>query len=523
MRLFDIPFIHAEKFPEKVAFRQKRKGEWEEITYGSYALKVNETAAYLYGLGIRRGDKVGNLLSGSIEWNIIDMAVQKIGAIHVAIFANYNISDYKKILNEAEVKLLIVGTPISYKQLDLNKGEFTHLNKLVMVDSFFEEVAGHCSKEAAKKSIEIVDSESVLISPNDLAFICYTSGTFDKPNGVMMGHRQMVEESAFLSTIYKNTDRDRVLSYLPIAHAYERANNYHYQYCGVTVTYAESPVSFVATLPELLPTFFSTVPIILINLYNNCLQDVSTTDRTLKLSILRERFDKATGGQIRVILSAGAPLPPHIAQDFLDAGVNVWECYGTTEAQIICINNDTYGIKAGTVGTPASGVSIKIAEDGEILIKTPFMTLGYYKNEALTKAVFDEEGWYHSGDSGQWVDGKYLQITGRKRDIFKVANGRYLFPESIEKVLLKSPQIAQVMVFGIQGEAHALIVPAEKDSSNNDSIASAIATLYNDNAPAAEKIMHVTYCATPWTIDAGELTPTMKLKRELIKKKYLAG
>lgn len=520
MRLFDIPTIIAEKFPEKVAFRQKRKGEWEEITYSSYAQKVNETAAYLNSLGVRKGDKVGNLLTGSIEWNIIDMAVQKIGAVHVAILPNYNLSDYEQVINESEANLLIVGTSIGYKLLLERKSTLSGLKKIVLAETFFEELGLFLADQTIEQMASN-EHQRAGIDEDELAYILYTSGTFNKPNGVMIHSRQIIDTVDFLDEVYQFTENDSAISYLPVAHAYERAHNYVYQKCGMTVTYTENPVSFLGAAQEWKPTFFCTVPMLLINIYNKIMQSILETDRSQRLRLLYEKFMDATGGRIRILSTAGAPLPQYIAEDLLDAGIQVWECYGATEAQIVCINSSTGGVKAGTVGVPAKGVTLKIAEDGEILYKSPYMTSGYYKNEALTRDIFDADGWYHSGDSGRLVDNKYLQITGRKRDIFKVVNGKYVYPEAVEKELLKNPHIAQVMVYGVQGEAHALIVPAEPYIDETHLITSAVATLYNDNVPDAERIMQITFCSNPWTIDAGELTPTMKLKREVIKKKYL--
>ncbi len=508
MRLFDILYEAQKRYGDKVAFVTTRQGEQHVITYNQYLQEAEYTALWLESLNVKPGDRVINLLVNSDDWNVLDMGVQLLGGVQVAVFLNYNTDDYKKILSETEARVAVVANPITRKLLESIKDDLPALKHIFTADEF--RIARN-NISHKNRAFETLRENAARIRDTELYSIYYTSGTRDTANGVMVTHRAVIKCLRFLREAYGFTQQDAAVSYLPLAHSYERAHNYVYQMCGMRVTYAENAQSVVGNLQQTSPTFFTTVPVLLENLYRNLpIDDLETSIK---------KFVALTGGRIRIISSAGAPLPEHLFDFFTRMGVLVMECYGTTETQIICLNRLPGGIVPGTVGEPSPHVQVKLADDGEILLKSEYMMQGYYRNPVLTAAVFDQEGWYKTGDLGRWVNQTHLKITGRKRDVFKAAHGRYISPEAIEKQLLQIKGILQVMVYPQNGHVNALVV-LEPSTSVGEVHVKACIDEYNSQQPVAEQVVGVQFLSVPWTIENGELTPTMKLKRQVILARY---
>jgi long-chain acyl-CoA synthetase len=505
MRLFDIAYTAASKYPEKVAFRTKRFGVWQEVTYRQYVKTIEQTAVFLYQQGVRPGDRVINLLANSDDWNSLDFAVQLLGAVHVAVFLNYNSADYEKIVSESEAKIVVTANPIIKLLIESLPTVKLNLHQVLSVDELREK---RNSLEGYEEVLSSILQTSKDIDESQLASIYYTSGTRDTANGVMVNHQAVSDCLKFLNSAYGLSSSDSALSYLPLAHSYERAHNYLYQLCGMTITYAEHAQSMLGNLQESKPTIFTTVPTVIEAICKNLgNEDLIETGK---------QFALMTGGNLRIISSAGAALPISVGQFIQDSGIAVMECYGTTETQIICLNRMPEGIRLGTVGAPSPDVAIKIAEDGELLVKSKYIMQGYYKNAHLTHLVLSEDGWYRTGDMGRWVEDKFIQITGRIRDVFKVASGRYVSPENIEKALQLLPGVKQSMIHNSNNQIEAVVVAEQSMVDNKAAFEQLVEEHYNSKVPDSEKIKSVLLMSKPWTIESGELTPTMKPKRAVI-------
>ncbi len=575
-RIFDLLPYYEEKFqPKDDVIASKEDGRWKKISIRQYREIVDKISYGFLAKGVQPGDRIAQISPNRVEWNFVDMAISQIGAIHVPIYPTISETDYKHILSHAEVKLVFVsGMELLrkikhilpdipsieeiYTYKDLH--EYKHLNELIEIGS-------------KNKDPEKLEALKASIKPDDITTIIYTSGTTGTQKGVMLTHTNIVSNFLAASYIPPFGEKHKAVSYLPLCHVYERMLNYMYQYLGISVYYAENMGTITDNMKEVHPQIMSTVPRLLEKVYDKLV----ATGQKLKgpkswifwgafhLALRyelkgangwfyewkRKQYDKlvyvkwraALGGEINIMVSGGAAMQPRLGRLFTCAGINILEGYGLTETSpvIAVCDFSEHGIKFGTVGPVLRGVEVKIADDGEICVKGPSVMKGYYKDDAMTAEAIDKEGWFHTGDLGQIEPEGQLKITGRKKEIFKTSFGKYVSPQLVEDKLKESLFIDQLIVVGeSQKFAGALIIPdfvfmksycERKDIpfiSNAEIIQNprirkrfqVEIDKYNKQFGDTEKIKTWDLLDAEWTLDSGEITPTMKLKRVYISKKY---
>ncbi|MCR4826818.1 MAG: long-chain fatty acid--CoA ligase [Bacteroidales bacterium] len=575
-RLFDMLERDLKEFPKEDALCCKENGLWVKYSTAKYVEIVNNLSYGLLQLGIKKGDCVATITANRPEWNFLDMAIMQIGALHVAIYPTISESDYRYIFDDADVKLVFVAgwdllrkiTQILDDKPELKDKVYTfrnlrgykHLNEVIELGR---------ANPAPQYLQEIKDK----IKPDDVISLVYTSGTTGFPKGVMLTHRNFLSNVEAVLPIIPTCENNRILSYLPLCHVYERMMNYAWQYLGLPIYYAENLAKIQENMVELKPDIFTTVPRLLEKVYDKILakgHKLSKTkqkiffwaneialqygdnpgkryDRRLKLArkLVLNQWNKALGGNLKVIVTGGAAIQPRISKVFWAMGIPVLEGYGTTETSpVIAVSNFFEGgVEIGTAGPVLPGTRVRIAEDGEILTKGPHVMKGYYNNPEQTAEVIDAEGWLHTGDLGQLTPEGRLKITGRKKEMFKTAFGKYVVPTIIENKFLEESLIDNIMVVGENKQfAAALIVPnfsdlrswcANKDipyTTNEEMIEhpevkdkyKRIVDEFNKCFGDTEKVKRFLLMNHEWSIQSGELTPTLKLKRNVLIKKYEA-
>ena len=575
-RLFDILPHYAKSFkPKDDVLAGKDNGNWIKYSINDYISYADNISYGLLQLGIKPGYNVATISGSRPEWNLVDMGIQQVGAIHVPIYPTISESDYKYILEHAEVKVIFVSGRDTYRKIEHLVPE---LKSVIAVYAFKETdgvkhldeliTLGKSNAQPGKVK-EIKDA----IKPDDLVTVIYTSGTTGNPKGVMLTHQNIISNCMAVKDIPPIGEEGRALSYLPLCHIYERMLVYLYQYLGISVYYAESPVTVGDNMREIKPDILSTVPRLLEKVYERIINSGRKLTGVkkmiffwavnvgmhyelygkkgpyyaLKLKIARKlvfsKWQEALGGKLKVIVSGGAALQPRLAHVFWAAGIPVLEGYGLTETSpVIAVNNfEKDGVKFGTVGPILKNTTVRIAEDHEILCKGPGLMLGYYKEPELTAQAIDSDGWFHTGDLGRIEPEGQLKITGRKKEIFKTSFGKYVSPEMVENNLKESEFIDALMVVGEnQKYAAAIIVPDFNHlrswceikgvpyTTNKEMIALERIQKryhkeihkYNRHLGATEQIKAFELLPTEWTVDSGELTATLKLKRALINERY---
>jgi len=569
-RIFDFIHFQNTQYPQEVAFSDKVNGKW--VTYSTEEIirKANTLSCGLLEKGFKAGDKVALISNNRTEWCISDIALTQIGIITVPIYPTITPQDFAYIFDHAEVKMVIV----SDKELLSKVNEVLGTCKTLDAVYTFNEIeeAKHWTDLFAKQEEVSLETHRNSIDENDLATIIYTSGTTGRPKGVMLSHKNLVSNVTGSNPRLPVDNKHSALSFLPLCHVYERMLLYLYQKNGISVYFAESIDTIGDDLREIQPEVFTAVPRLLEKVYDKIIakgQALTGVKKSLffwalklgqsydvkgmtplynfKLKLARKlifsKWQAALGGKCIAIASGSAALQPKLIRVFLAAGIPVFEGYGLTEtspvASVNCFTND--GLRIGTVGRVLDNVQVKIAPDGEILIKGPNVMLGYFKQPELTAEVIDKDGWYHTGDIGVFEEGEYLKVTDRKKEIFKTSGGKYIAPQPMETQLKASRFIEQIMVVGeYQKHPGALIVPAfdfvkewakrkghaintREDmvlsSELNARIMMEIEQL-NSNFGKWEQVKKIAICPTEWSVETDELTPTLKLKRKKILSKY---
>lgn len=572
-RIFDLLPRLSEKFPKEDALASKVNGQWVKVSTAQYIETVNNVSYGLMAMGLGKGDKIATITNNRIEWNFLDMGMAQIGAIHVPIYPTISEHDLSFILHDAEVKLVFVSTD---ELFDKVKRASVGVNSIQNIFTFNQypnkphwteiEEKGKANKKESELSA--IKKE---ISDSELLTILYTSGTTGNPKGVMLNHANLISNCMACRNLAPFHESWRALSFLPINHVYERMLNYLYQYFGISVYYAESIDTIGDNLKEVCPHIFVTVPRLLEKVYDKIVAkgaeltgikrmlffwalDLGLRYETdgangwwyelkLKLAnmLIFSKWREALGGNVVAVASGGAALQPRLARVFNAAKITVLEGYGLTETSpVIAVNNFMPGcIKFGTVGPVIDKVDVKIAEDGEIIVKGPNIMMGYYKRPDLTAEVMDANGYFHTGDIGEFVDGKYLKITDRKKEIFKTSGGKYIAPQMIENKLKESRFVEQVMVIGEnQKFPAAFIVPSfafikeycerkgipytsKEEIITNKEIIERIGEEVNNvnkNLANYEQIKKFELLPREWSIEQGEMTPKLSLKRKVILK-----
>ncbi|MBR1991819.1 MAG: long-chain fatty acid--CoA ligase [Bacteroidales bacterium] len=574
-RIFDILPHYAIHFQRDDALNGKENGAWHHYSINQYIATVNNISYGLMQLGIKRGDKIASISSGRPEWNFLDMAIIQIGAIHVPIYPTISENDYKYILHHADVKMVFVSGWDILRKIENIIAEIPNLKDNVYT---FRNLRGYrhlnevIALGSANPSPQYLNDIKDRISPDDVMTIIYTSGTTGTMKGVQLTHRNIISNFKAICPIVPVHAQTRVLSYLPLCHVYERMMIYAWQYLGIPIYYAESLGTIVNNINEVHPTIFTTVPRLLEKVYDKVIatgrklpkakkkiffwaDEVASRyefgeqsrkyRRQLKYArkLVLHKWKEALGGNIEVIVSGGAAIQPRLARIFWAAEMPVLEGYGLTETSpVIAVSNFfENGLKFGTVGPVLPGTEAKIAEDGEILTRGHCVTKGYYKADDLTKEAIDEEGWFHTGDIGHFEPEGQLRITGRKKEMFKTAFGKYVVPTLIEGKLCEDPLIDNVMVIGENKKfAAALIVPNFSDlrswcarhdiayTTNEEMIKhpevlqkfKRVVDKYNAQLGETEQVKKFALIDYEWGISTGELTATLKLKRNFITQKF---
>ncbi len=549
--------------------------QWVKYSNAEFIEQVNHVGSGLLAIGLQPGDKVAIISNNRPEWNFIDFGCQLVNIVTVPIFPTLSIHDLLFILNDSEVKAVFFSSKDIYKKLaDIQE----HIPAVKYVYSFNEiEGIHHFSKlvELGKNKPvpDKVKAISDKIGADDLYTILYTSGTTGTPKGVMLCHRNMVSNVRDTECLAPFQKDWKALSFLPLNHVFERMITTLYLYMNVSIYYAEGLETIGDNLKEVKPHIFVTVPRLLERVYEKIISSGEklkgsqkkvffwAVDLALKYEmngangwwyelkrkiadrLVYSKWRESLGGNMFCIASGGAALQTRLARVFSCAKVTILEGYGLTETSVVvAVNNFKPGcIKIGTVGVVHESVQVKFAEDGEILVKGPNVMMGYYKRPDATAEVIDAEGWFHTGDIGTFVEGKFLKITDRKKEIFKTSSGKYIAPLMIENKLKECRFIEQCMVIG-EGQkfASALIVPAFdyvkdwckqnkieftgnaeiiKHSDLKNAINQFIREM-NKNLAPYEQIKRPELLSTVWTVDGGELTPKQSMRRKIIFEKY---
>jgi long-chain acyl-CoA synthetase len=577
-RTFDLLTRMQNQFADKTdVLAGKEEGKWKRYSVKEYIDYCNWVSYALLSMGIKKGDKVAIISNNRPEWNFTDFGISQIGAVSVPIYPTISSEEYAYILGHVEPKLVFISDKNLYVKIKPITDQIPGIADIYTFDKVAEAkpFTGILAlgKEMASSLEGQLAKAKTAVEPSDLATIIYTSGTTGFPKGVMLMHSNLVSNFIESSRIHHIGPGAKVLSFLPLSHIYERTLTYHFQYKGVSIYYAENVGTIMDNLKEIKPEIIAVVPRLLERIYDRIISKgkelrgikkkiffwaVNLGLRyelngdngwlyELKLSIANKlvfhKWREALGGKIQIISSAGAPLQARLNRIFWAARMNVLEGYGLTETSpVVSINNlSSKEVMFETVGPLLKDVQVKIAEDGEILTKGPNLMLGYYKELKLTEEVIDKEGWFHTGDIGIFIHGKYLKITDRKKEIFKISSGKYIAPQVIENRLKESVFVDQVMVIGEnQKFASALITPdfeyLHKWASINQISFGDNEELINNpfvfaqyqkevsemnlNLSDHEKIKRFRLVSDEWTAETGELSPTLKLKRKVLYKKY---
>ena len=577
-RTFDILTAFEKKWPDKQdALASKQNGEWRRYSIGEYAEMVRYFSCGLLSMGFKKGDKIATISNNRPEWNFADMGMSGVGVVHVPIYPTISDEEFSYILTHSDARMLIVSDKSLYGRLKPISEAIPALEKLYT----FNQVEGapnyneviELGRNNIEKYRDEVEKIKEGIKPDDQVSIIYTSGTTGVSKGVMLCHNNIISNVMAVDPRFIITPDFRVLSFLPLCHIYERMVNYMYQFKGVSIYYAESMATIAENLKELKINLFVTVPRLLERVYDKIIgkgKDLKGIKKVIffwavelglkykdkgnswwynfRLKIARKlvfsKWQQALGGEISFIMTGGAAIQVRLTRIFWAAGLRVLEGYGLTETSpVLAVNyfEEPGNVKFGTVGPPLDNVEVKIAEDGEILARGPNIMLGYYKNPELTAEVIDSDGWFHTGDIGIMEEGKFLKITDRKKEIFKTSSGKYIAPQVIENMLKESLFIDQLMVVGENEKfVSALISPNFEFLHNWCSIHN---VNFRDNAEliripevmaryqreinelnqklgVTEQIKRFRLVHEEWSTATGELSPTLKLRRQNVYTKY---
>lgn len=576
-RLFDFPYYQLEQKNLPDALNTKKNGQWVSTSTQEYIDQANALSRGLLRLGVQANDKIAVIsMTNRTEWNICDIGILQLGAQNVPIYPTISMEDYAYVLNHSESKYCFVSCREVYDKIIAIKDQVPSLKEVYSFDDLSE--CEHWSKVldlgADMSNQDEVEKMKAAVDTNDLATLIYTSGTTGRPKGVMLSHQNIVSNALASShRLPIPEDNVRALSFLPVCHIYERMLMYLYQYMGVSIYFAESLETISDNLKEVKPIVMTAVPRLLEKVYDKIIAkgaDLSGIKKKLffwavdvglkyepygqngwwyekKLALARKlifsKWKEGLGGNLQLIASGSAALQPRLARIFNAAEMGIMEGYGLTETSPVCSVNDMRngGFKIGTVGKLLPGVEVKIAEDGEILVKGPNVMLGYYKDKEKTDEVI-KNGYFHTGDIGEIDSEGFLKITDRKKEMFKTSGGKYVAPQLLENRFKQSRFIEQIMVIG-DGEKMpaALIQPnfefledwAKKKEIEYQSIKellemSRIQDRYqrevndaNESFAKWEKVKAFRLTPELWSVEDGHLTPTMKLKRKIIKEKYI--
>ena len=576
-RLFDFPYYQLEKYNLDAALVTKQNGEWVKTSTKEYLEKANAISRALLRLGIQKDDKIALIsTTNRTEWNIMDIGILQTGAQNIPIYPTICAEDYEYVLNHSESIYCFVSDAEVLEKVNKVKAN----TKIKEVYSFNHiEGCKHYSEllELGKdeSNQNEVETRKKAVLPSDLATIIYTSGTTGKPKGVMLSHNNItsnaLDASERLPAMGEGT---RILSFLPICHVFERVLIYLYQYAGTTIYFAEGIDKIGENAKEIKPNLMSVVPRLLEKVFDKIMakaEDLSGIKKAIfnwaealgeqwepygqngswyefKLKIANKlifsKWRDALGGELHTMVSGSAALQTRLTRVFSAGGMRVMQGYGLTETSPV-VSVEMYAnhhFRVGTVGKPIKNVEVKIAEDGEILIKGPNVMMGYFKDPEKTASVMSGD-YFHTGDKGEIDTDGFLRITGRKKEMFKTSGGKYVIPPLLENEMKQSLFIEQIMVVGENEKMPAAIIQPNFEfirgwieheelsiGTSDAEIASSDVVIkriqkeiakYNQNFGKWEQIKRFELTPDVWSIDDGHLTPTMKMKRNMVKTIYL--
>lgn len=572
-RIFDILPYALERHNLDAALSGKRGGKWVSYSNADYLRIVNLVSFALLKIGINPGQRVATISGNRPEWNFVDMGMLQVGAVHVPIYPTINSEELIYVLNESGARVIFVGNKYLYQKIEEVKDRVPALNHVIT----FDEIAGATNfKEfleigAQSEEHDLLYKRKKAVLPGDLASIIYTSGTTSSPKGVMLSHENHLSNMQVAAFTIRLRSGEKILSYLPLSHSYERMVNYVSQYIGLSIYYSDSVNNILVNFQEIKPHILVSVPLLLERVYEGILKkgmklpffqrmifnwSISVGLRyehgkrqsmvyRLELALARKlvfrKWQNALGGRMRKIICGGAKVQNHLLKIFWAAGIPVFEGYGLTEASPLVSYNTEDDFKAETIGKPISDLIVKISESGELLVKGPNVMIGYYLHPEMTAEVIDQDDWLHTGDKAELDDEGYLKITGRIKEIFKTASGVYVYPETLENRLKQSLFISNCLVVGENKNYLSVVISPnfeyirEWGAENQISEADNSALLKNPRVKAhldhdirhygqsvkeSENIAKWHIVADEWGIDTGELTPSMKLRRRIVSKKY---
>ncbi len=578
-RLFDCIEWHLQKGATHSPLAAKENGCWKEYSIQDVSNTINKLSAGLLQMGISNGDnspegrdKVAVISKNRPEWLMLDMAVQQIGAVLIPVYPTINEQELEFILRDARVKIIFVNDHSLCEKVNSIKGSLPDLSEIFSFDKI--ENVKHWTNilSADETYLKEVKTISDKIQYEDLATIIYTSGTTGKPKGVMLSHKNILSNVMDSLPCFPPGDNLKALSFLPLNHIFERMVSYLYLFKGTSIYYAESMETIADNLREVKPNLFTTVPRLLEKVYEKIMQkgeELSGVKKklffwahglaekfeinksqgliyNLQLSIANKlifsKWREALGNNLVCIVSGGAACQVRLIRIFTAAQIPIMEGYGLTETSpVISVNRfEVAGRMFGTVGPLIKNVQVKIAEDGEILCKGPNVMMGYYKQPDLTAETF-ENGWYKTGDIGMMINDTYLKITDRKKEMFKTSGGKYVAPVMVENKLKESPYVENIMVIGA-GEKYvgALIIPAfnkirewgkqqnlplgdNEEIAKNQGVKDLLKQEiehYNKQFNHVEQIKKFELLSHEWSVETGEMTPKLSLKRKVIMEKY---
>lgn len=575
-RIFDIPRYQLEHNPLDRAWVTKYDGEWKAISSAEFLEQANAVSRALLQMGVAAGDKIAMIsMSNRTEWSVVDAGILQVGAQNVPIYPTISEEDYAYILNHSGSTYCFVSCEEVLEKVTAIRKEVPGLKEVFSFDSI-----DGCRNWAELLEMgrddshqEAVQARMDAVKPEDLATLIYTSGTTGKPKGVMLSHNNIV------SNVLASKERvpfeygGSALSFLPVCHIFERMILYLYQYCGISVSFAESLETISDNLKEVHPNVMTVVPRLLEKVYDKIVArgaELTGIKKALffwavklglrfepygangwwyerQLAVARKlifvKWQEALGGKLETMVSGSAALQPRLARVFAAAGIPVMEGYGLTETSpVISVNDErNRGWKIGTVGKVISGVEVKIASDGEILCKGPNVMMGYYKDPERTSQVI-KDGYFHTGDIGEFDAEGFLRITDRKKEMFKTSGGKYVAPQLLENRFKQSRFIEQIMVVG-EGEKmpaaliqpnfeflfewakrHEMPIGQQSEMIHNPEIIKRYqeeVDKANEDFAKWEKVKQFRLTPDIWSVDEGHLTPTMKLRRKIIKEKYI--
>ncbi len=578
-RTFDLLTNAEENFNSDIALSVKRNGKWENFSTAEYRKNVDEFSLGLLAMGYKKGDKIATVTNNRPEWNFIDFGMSQIGCVHVGIYPTISPTEYKHILSHYDSRILIVSSEDLYKKLKPIADKIENIEAVYTIDEVKGAKNWHeiCELGASKASElrTTLEQRRDDVSPDDLLTLIYTSGTTGLSKGVMLTHNNVVSNfilaNQFVTYVKPG---DRALSFLPLSHILERVGNYLWQSQGLTIYYAENIETIGENMREIKVNVFITVPRVFEKVYDKIINkgreltgikkalffwavkvgdkyDPDPANRTtlynFKLAIANKlifsKWREALGGELKGVICGGAALQPRLARIFFAAKIIVQEGYGLTETSPLISANmpEPPYLRFGSVGVVPDVLDVKIAEDGEILEKGPNLMKGYYKDPGKTAEAIDKDGWFHTGDIGTLDENRMLTITDRKKEIFKLSGGKYVAPQLVENKFKESMFIEQIMVIGENEKfTAALIVPDFEFLHNwctlhkvtftdNDDLVTKQRVIaryqeevdkYNKELDHVAQVKEFRLIPNVWTPESGDLSPTQKLKRKVVMKKY---